>query len=714
MNKLSEAQVKKLNGAIDKVMDIMESANADPNKAIIKVAQDMNLTPDYIPVIVAAYNNGSQYAQREKGTTIAEKTAKFKLANTNIIEEQLYNTSKKASANYVASDDFFDYPVGVLVTENKPNYALYSPVVKQANYKQDNSKSAQTEQRITDGVNTVVESIRMEKSAALDAYDDAIKDFAYYLRRVDAPSVPVAIKLAGMVFGAQGPMAIKEAAMRFNIPLKEKQSEPIIAIDSPFYSTCAKCLEKLAEYNNICDEELALLSKCASTLKPIVTRRINEIHKQSSTNNSSPAYFFKKKSSITKQAAPARIFTPPLAKPDNEAHGSKLINSDVSGLEALLKPQWRDLNPYEHNIMRALDDPEQEAKLRDIAVSTNITDLINTDEYLSDQDPEAVIDAYNELMEIAPEIHNKKPLLRAALRQYMESGGIDVQSLGLIGDIGRKTESRRDDERKLLAENVNKMLDNEDRKKQEIVKHEWDLARDEAARELTVSEGRKERMFRAEESRKDRSNQRQIAEARSAYEKFKAKLDASVKERALADKHNLDIAKLKADQLKSRSDKLMSQYLGNGGTFTDTTKEDPSGKKGKGSSVSTSVTSPKTLTISALNAALNSDKFNNDSNAPDGFSGRFRDSIVEQVRPLLGDQFDRHFTRTDGAGGTHYWRRNGDPGDINITSDMVRDWATREVDKTMNLSSDPLASLEPMKMQDLETDEKPSKWFNLF
>lgn len=694
MNKLSEAQVKKLNSAIDNVMDIVDN-HVDPNDAIVKVAQDMNLTPDYIPVIVAAYNNGSQYAQREKGSTIAEKTAKFNLANEAIIKEKLYGNSKQANARYVESDDFFDFPVGVFVEDKKPINALYAPVIKSASYRRDSDTAARTEQRITDGVNTVVESIRMEKSAALDAYDDAIKDFAYYLRRADAPSIPMAIKLAGTVYGVAGPMAIKEAALRFELPLKEKRLEPIISANSQFYKVCSNCLEKLASYNKICDEELVLLSKCANTLKPIVSNRLNAIHKQSSVNNSSPAYFFKKKSSITKEASPARIFTPLFASPENDAKGSKLTNSDVSGLEALVRPQWRTLNPYEHNIMRSFDDPEHEATLRNIIVESNITDLLNSDEYLSDKDPEEVIEAYNELMEIAPEIHNKKPLLRAALRQYMESGGIDVQSLGLIGDIGRRTESRSDDAKRMLSENVNKMLESEEKARSEEARRTWEALRDKQRAELTVSEGRKDRMARAEEGRKQRSNQRQIAEARNAYDKFKAKLDAENKDKDREARLVAERAKLNLKNVEDRAkriDSLMKPYIDTDGVM----RHPHAGGAG--------ATVPDNMTIQALNTALNDKRFNTGSGI---FSDRmYKNNIIEHVRPLLSkEEFDNTFERN--SKGSYDVK-----GTVNITHDMVRRWAEREADKAMAGSPKLDSILPPPKKE--EPKEEETSWFNFF
>lgn len=512
MNKLSENQVKNLNAAIDKTMDIIDESGCSPNDAIIKVAKSMKLTQDYIPVLVAAYNNGAQYAQREKGSSILEKTAKFPLADAAAIAAKLYGNEKKASYLYEDNDAFFDLPLSITCPEDKtPAALLHAPVVKAAAYKRESNVQMRRETRINEGVNSVVESIRMEKSAAADAYDDAIKDMADYLQRADAPSLHLATKLASSVYGKSGSVIIKAAASRFSLKDRNNYLEPTVHIDSPFYSHCTKCIEKLAQYNDICDQELGILKDCASMLKPMVSRRVDALYKQSSACDESPAYFFeKKKLELEKQAAPLFNTSGELSA---DRMASKLPYSDISGLEALIRPQWRDLNPYEHNIMRALDDPEQEAKLRDIAVSANITDLINTDEYLSDQDPEEVIDAYNELMEIAPEIHNKKPLLRAALRQYMESGGIDVQSLGLIGDIGRKTESRVDEARKQLSEQVEKALEYSGKAKGEDRKAVQDMLKFELGQQLTVSEGRKDRMARAEEARKQRSEMRKDREA---------------------------------------------------------------------------------------------------------------------------------------------------------------------------------------------------------
>lgn len=562
MNKLSEHQVSTLNQAIDKTMDIIDETGVDPNTAIIKVAQSMHLTPDYIPVIVAAYNNGAQYAQRENGNSILEKTAKFPIANIDAINKALYKTQKKASAVYALSDDFFDYPATVVLanSNNNANKLLYTPVVKAASYRRENTTQIKNEDRVNDGVNSVLESIRMEKSAAADAYDDAIKELGYYLKLNASPSVPYSEKLASLVYGKPGSIIIKAAADRFSLSTKPKQFEPVVSEKDSLYTLCDSCIKKLAEYDKICEQEMSLMAKCASMLRPIVDRRTKEIYKESSLNDNSPAYFFEKKKidsseQLEKKAAPFSLIESSLNY-DKNPQGNKLTYSDLSALEALSKPQWRDLNEYEHNIMRSLDDPEQEAKLRDITVKTNLIDLINSDEYLSDQDPEEIIDAYNELMEIAPEIHNKKPLLRAALRQYMESGGIDVQSLGLIGDVGRKSESREDAKKTELINQIEKMLDYANKAKYEERNSKREDERWEKQKELTISEGRKQRAAQAEENRKQRSEQRKLVKERERAERDRELLRLADAEKGRQAQRDLETLK---DSLTRGRDKINNQ-----------------------------------------------------------------------------------------------------------------------------------------------------------
>ena len=119
----------------------------------------------------------------------------------------------------------------------------------------------------------------------------------------------------------------------------------------------------------------------------------------------------------------------------------------ISGLEQLNHPGWVGLDRFERELMYGLADPAHEAKLRNIRVQTILTDLMNTDPYLKDKDPEEVIDAMNDIMEINPDLHKNKPMLRLALRQYLESGGMDIPTLGVLSEFGKEERERKSREK---------------------------------------------------------------------------------------------------------------------------------------------------------------------------------------------------------------------------------------------------------------------------
>ena len=58
-----------------------------------------------------------------------------------------------------------------------------------------------------------------------------------------------------------------------------------------------------------------------------------------------------------------------------------------------------------------------------------------------------VLDAMNDIMEINPDLHKNKPMLRLALRQYLESGGMDIPTLGVLSEFGKEERERKARER---------------------------------------------------------------------------------------------------------------------------------------------------------------------------------------------------------------------------------------------------------------------------
>ncbi len=71
MNTPTQAQRNKIDSAIDKVASLCATDNAiTPSQAIAKVASDMQLTHDYLPIIVRAYNTGAAAVHRDSSNTL--------------------------------------------------------------------------------------------------------------------------------------------------------------------------------------------------------------------------------------------------------------------------------------------------------------------------------------------------------------------------------------------------------------------------------------------------------------------------------------------------------------------------------------------------------------------------------------------------------------------------------------------------------------------
>ena len=111
MNTPTKEQRAKIDQAIDTVTSICSSGKISPSKAIAKVASDMKLTADYLPIIVRAYNTGAATVHREDSHTLQEKAASYPIAYLDEVLSLLqknFPMNKKASAEK-PRDTFWEY-----------------------------------------------------------------------------------------------------------------------------------------------------------------------------------------------------------------------------------------------------------------------------------------------------------------------------------------------------------------------------------------------------------------------------------------------------------------------------------------------------------------------------------------------------------------------------------------------------------------------------
>ncbi len=521
MNTPTQAQRNKIDSAIDKVASLCtEDPTITPSEAIAKVASAMQLTQDYLPIIVRAYNTGAAAIHRENSNTLQEKVASYPIADIDkvysiLLQENPLN--KTASAEPV-KDDFWKFnadhywPDAWDYLKKEPDFSDWQrPQVKMAkctDYKDKVDRNAsKTIEMIADEASRV-------KEAAIIKRDRALEDVEYELCKYAGVDLNDARRYAELAYGQEGVTVINKIIQENHLE-KKARVKTFLDDDHPFAKAFERFVDNNEQVKKASAQEREVLEACVDALGETVApkdkyvegmRDIDQLFKEAELNSQKKKFY--------KQA-----YTPISADP----------HTGITGLELLNHPGWNGLDRFERELMYSLADPAQEAELRKIRVQTILVDLMNTDPYLKDKNPEEVVNAVNEILEVNPELHNNKPLLRVAIRQYMESGGMDIPTLNILSEYGKEEKERRAKERSEQAERgmqagreLSRRLDEQERDKAERDYREGrdaeEAKRWKAEQDWRKSESKKDREFqkkefehRKEQSEADRTSRENIA-----------------------------------------------------------------------------------------------------------------------------------------------------------------------------------------------------------
>lgn len=553
MNTPTQAQRNKIDSAIDKVATLCaEDPTITPSGAIAKIASDMSLTPDYLPIIVRAYNTGAAAVHRENADTLQEKVASYPIADIDevyrILKEN-FPLNKKAETT-PKKDDFWkhnaDYywPNAWDYLKKKPDFSDWKrPPVKMAkctDYKDSLERNAD------DTIHMIADEATRIKVAAQHKREQALERVEYELCKYAGVDLDDARRYADLAYGKEGVDVINQI-IKDNHLEKKARIKSFLDDEHPFAKAFEEFVNNNEQLKKASAEEREILEACVEALNPTVRPRDRYTEGMSEIDAMFKAGEDNRKKKIIKKA-----YTPLSADP----------HSGMTGLEMINHPGWKGLDRFERELMYSLADPAHEAKLRNIHVQTLLADLLNTDPYLKDKDPEEVIDAVNEILEVNPDLHRSKAMLRVALRQYMESGGMDIPTLGLLSDYGKeererrsKEESERSNRASQEASERNRYLDDLLREERE---NEYRRSRDEVA-DRQYKEQREDRQkelrdrSRADKARLKAENDRAKAD-RTSRENI-ANLDRLQRQTTWQQDYRLNQRKLWDDNYNKRRDR---------------------------------------------------------------------------------------------------------------------------------------------------------------
>ena len=513
MNTPTKEQRDKIDSAIDKVATLVTEKDLSPSKAIAKVASAMKLTADYIPIIVRAYNTGAATIHREDSNTLQEKAASYPIAYLDEVMSLLkgsFPLNKKAEHS-APKDRFWAYSANIHFPDawgelDKKELDPEFWDVKKASVKQCEDGKERFVDAVVNTTTAVANEASRVKYAALEAKNKAYDAVAAEMRKYGGITLDTARNYAEVSYGLEGINVIDKIIKENNLEKKATyRNETYIPFNHPFAKAFENFVKKNEEFKKIAAAEKEVIKECINVVNPHVRPMNQYVEGTDDIDNMLKAAQIKRKKKVFRDAYKKKAIT-------KEAYIPRSVSGvgNISGLEALNHPSWVGLDQFERDLMYGLADPAHEAELRRIRVQSILTDLMNTDPYLKEKDPEEVVDALNDILEINPDIHKTKPVLRVALRQYMESGGMDIPTLGVLSEYGKEErerksrekaqrenaaaqfasqqESARQADEKLRSEEQRAREDREAREKLQLEEQEFRRKEREEGQEFTKSE----------------------------------------------------------------------------------------------------------------------------------------------------------------------------------------------------------------------------------
>jgi hypothetical protein len=423
MQSLTKTEENLLLDGVKQAVDLVDSGGISPNEALEKVAKELNYSPGFLKAACNAFNTGRQTAQWEANDSILDKLASFPLADYSAIHAAIWNGEEEKRA--AVSAKYLNPPIKWDSYEAQEKEALLRLDLNQAGW----SKSASAEEpsqfvqdyegeiRVKLAYNKVnwegreVEESRRLKVAAEDQLNLKVHLLESYFKKFayDRISLAQVEKAASIYYGRPGAALLDYVASKFPSEKRASDhqstwsgfSQPVDRNAEP-YTLIAECI-KQAQVHNQMNSGLA---EAEAKLAEAKEKYASFIQPQSSSNNGSPA-----------------TLTPLLIEEAGEKQSS-LTAGIAGGIGVGGAKLLADMSPSSakrlENQIQELDDPQHLSELRKIKAQTLLTSLMSdTGDPISGYDPEEVLAAYNNIVQLAPSLADQPaavgPLLRKKL-----------------------------------------------------------------------------------------------------------------------------------------------------------------------------------------------------------------------------------------------------------------------------------------------------------
>jgi hypothetical protein len=413
---LSSDTERRLSSALDKVASLVDAGDS-PDDAIIKVAGDGHFLPGHVDLIIHAFNTGRSLAHVDHAHQ-EEKGASITLANRDVITKKLNTESQKT-----ASQKFHDTQVAR--EYNAPPTWLANRE-KAARVKDLQAKFAARLPepiRLCGDPEVVMRKI-MSKRASLQRSHDELQT-AHRDSQYKAAQAVEALESYFRVPGGLPFAAVRQkAAMLFGSEANKLFG--LLEQRNPRFVKQASLQQHAVDLNQ---QPYTLIKAC------LETKRTYKQAKQAAEASQPPV--------------PIKHYEPPLLTSilpeEKEASlGAGIFGGLMaSGAQNAKNHILPDTNQLVQRAQQGLADPGHEAKLRGIRAQAILHDALFSDPVIRGYQPNEIIDAYNDLSQLAPAAASSSMIMQPALRRMLSQGGLESMEIDQLLGTEQKLRSRQ-------------------------------------------------------------------------------------------------------------------------------------------------------------------------------------------------------------------------------------------------------------------------------
>lgn len=409
MASLTNQDEQRLLTGVKKAVELVDNEGMTPDDALHKVAVDQSFTPGFLKAACVAFNTGRQLAQWNANDSVLDKLANFPLANYQTVsgkiwgEEPESSTEKKASIGSVTRVPVVGY--GDRYRRELMVRAL--PAREKTACASEEDQAAKLLWHAYKNTGRHLAEARREKNATQDSLNYELYRLESYFKKSAYDRLPLAAidAVVRLDYGDAGAALMDHVAA--NNPREKRAADhsagwagftsPVDRTQQPY--TIVSELIRLGKQANSCNIKLA----AATTA-----------HREAEL-----AFSAKASPRDAVDAKQAAVLSMSLF--DDTPAAVSVKQASIFDTFRDFSSQVRDrADKSVEDQIRSLESPDHVNELRKIRANTALTSMLSdSDNPLSEYDPEQVLQAYNELTQLSPSIADQPGALQPLLQKRL-------------------------------------------------------------------------------------------------------------------------------------------------------------------------------------------------------------------------------------------------------------------------------------------------------